>query len=148
MPRFHWMCVPHLYKTCHRLLAFSAISHINFGDIVKYIFVLILVLSTHVTSAAAFSRSDLVIKTWHPASTNRIHSPSYNGNTRVYFETNGAWGSSSCRVDSADIRLEDTHILSSMLAAFIAGKSMRVEVNDALPTLSEVCKITAVFISR
>jgi hypothetical protein len=35
-----------------------------------------------------------------------------------------------------------------MLAAFMADKTMKVEVDDALPKLSGVCKITAVYINK
>lgn len=114
----------------------------------KYITIAALVFFSQSSFSAPYDRSGLTIKTWHPASSNRVHSPSYNGNTRVYFDTSAAWGTSSCREDSADIPIEDAHIISSMLAAFMAGKTMKVEVNDALPKLSGVCKITAIYINK
>lgn len=112
----------------------------------KYIAIFVLIFCSQSTLSAPFERGELTIRAWHPSSNNRAHAPSYNGITRVYFNTKGAWGTSNCRDDSGDIPVEDTHIISTMLAAFMAGKTMRVEVNDALPKLSGVCKITAVHI--
>jgi hypothetical protein len=114
----------------------------------KYIVIVALFFCSQSSFSAPFHRSGLTIKTWHPASSNRVDSPSYSGNTRVYFDNSAAWGTSGCREDSADISIEDTHIISTMLAAFMAGKTMKVEVSDAIPKLSGVCKITAVFINK
>ena len=114
----------------------------------KYIAVLFLIFCSQSLLSEPFERTQLTIKTWHPASNNRVNSPSYNGNTRIYFDESSAWETSSCRGDSADISIEDTHIISTMLAAFMADKAMKVEVDDALPKLSGVCKITAVYINK
>ncbi|WP_104398447.1 hypothetical protein [Vibrio penaeicida] len=97
--------------------------------------------------SAVGQRDNLVIKTWHPSAGSRPHVVQYNGLTRVYFSTKGAWGNANCRDDSADIVKEDTHLISSMLAAFMAGKRVSVEVNDTLPRVNGVCKITAAFIN-
>ncbi|KAB0468683.1 hypothetical protein F7Q91_22835 [Vibrio chagasii] len=100
------------------------------------------------TFAQDVIRDNLTISKWHPSSSARLHAPEYNGLTRVYFTEKGPWGSTSCRNDAADIRSEDTHILSAMLAAFMANKTVSIEVNSDLPVVNNVCKMTAAFINN
>ncbi|KUI97860.1 hypothetical protein [Vibrio sp. MEBiC08052] len=113
----------------------------------KIVFISILLLSFS-AAAKVGQRNELTILQWHPSSTSRISNPEYNGLTRVYFFTKGAWGGTACRNDAADIKAEDTHLLSAMLAAFMAGKKVSIEVDDSLPKVDNVCKITAAFINN
>ncbi|EKF9488652.1 hypothetical protein ACUULL_003613 [Vibrio cholerae] len=113
----------------------------------KTIFLIVLFLSFSV-EAKVGQRNDLTILQWHPSSSSRIHSPQYNGLTRVYFSEKSEWGSTSCRNDAADIKAEDTHLLSAMLAAFMSNKKVSIEVNDDLSKVDNVCKVTAAFITR
>ena len=117
----------------------------------KFVYSLVLIVVTSFSAqvyAVKADRSGLKIKTWHPSSTERSAGSSYNGVTRLYFDKTGAWGSTTCRQDAADIMFEDTHLLSSMLAAFVADKTVKVEINDDYARRDNVCKISAVFISR
>lgn len=94
------------------------------------------------------TRDNLVVKQLHPSSNNRLGAPEYNGLTRVYFEAEGDWGNTDCRKDAADVMEDDKNISSHILAAFMADKEMMVEVNDALPRVSGVCKVTAIFVKK
>ena len=75
----------------------------------------------------------------------RVHCPDCSGLTRVYVEP-GLWGNSNCRQDAADLFKEDDHIYSLLLAAWVANKTVTIEVNDSVKPLGDVCKITAIFV--
>ena len=94
--------------------------------------------------AAPINR-DVTITEIHPMSVNRTHCPACSGITRVYVNV-AAWGSSDCRQDAADLLKEDDHIYSTLLAAWLANKAVKIEVNDTVKPLDEVCKITAIWV--
>jgi hypothetical protein len=114
----------------------------------KYLFSFIFIFSCHAAYASSATRENLEIDRFHPMSLNRPAGPGNQGASRVYFTTSGAWGGTNCRIDSADIQVNDTHILSSLLMAFAAGKTMTIEVDDTLEASGSVCKITAAYINR
>lgn len=118
------------------------------GSVMKYI-VLILSLSfINICNAASSTREDLVIDRLHPMSLNRPAATGNQGASRLYFTTLATWPGTDCRTDSADIQAADSHILSSLLMAFAAGKTMTIEVDDSLDKSGTVCKITAAFINK
>jgi hypothetical protein len=88
---------------------------------------------------------DITIASFHPMSVDRSHCPSCSGITRIYVN-NASWGSTDCRSDAADLFKEDEHILSLLMTAWIAGKAVKLEVNDQVKPIDTVCKITAAFI--
>lgn len=65
--------------------------------------------------------------------------------TRVYVQS-AAWGDTDCRHDSADLKKEDTHLLSILLFAISVGKSITIEVSDAHKPFGTVCQITSLFV--
>lgn len=135
---------------CHYILSRYAkvITKGHFETNMKHLFTFLIFSLSVSAYADVVSRDNLELTTWHPSSVDRHHAPSYNGVIRVYFKTSAPWGNTNCRQDAADIRSDDQVIISSMLAAFMANKKVKVEVNNSLPTLSDVCKVTAVFIKN
>ncbi len=97
--------------------------------------------------AKPVDRTDLTIVNVHPMALERTHCPKCSGLTRVYVNR-GAWGDTNCRTDAGDLFKEDDHILSVLLFAWATGKKVRIEVNDQVKPLDEVCKITAVYVSN
>lgn len=91
-----------------------------------------------------YSRS-AVIREFHPMSLSRTHCDSCSGITRIYVNS-AAWGTSSCRGDAADLMKEDDHILSFLLAGWISGKTVKIEVNDQDQPIDQVCKVTAAWV--
>jgi hypothetical protein len=119
------------------------------GDKMKYL----KLISTSIFciySAVALSKPvyrDVTITSFHPMSVDRTHCPTCSGFTRVYVNKSN-WGDTNCRNDAADLHKDDEHILSLLLSAWIAGKSVKIEVNDQSIPIGGVCKITAAWISN
>ncbi|WNO07956.1 hypothetical protein [Teredinibacter sp. KSP-S5-2] len=105
----------------------------------------VLLFFTSLTVIAKPVVRDVVIERIHPMAMDRTHCPSCSGITRIYVN-NVAWGDTACRGDAADLLKEDEHILSILLAAWISGKSIQLEVNDSVTPIAPVCKITAAYI--
>lgn len=100
-----------------------------------------LIVISNLAFAAPYSR-DVTIESLHPMAVDRVHCASCSGVTRVYVNS-ASWGDSNCRTDAADLAFEDTHILSILMAAWVAGKKVKIEVNDTEKPVDQVCRITA-----
>ena len=96
--------------------------------------------------AKPISRQNLKIVNVHPMAVDRTHCAKCSGITRVYVNK-GAGGNSNCRVDAGDLYKEDDHMLSILLMAWATGKKIRIEVNDEVKPIDQVCKITALFVT-
>ena len=111
---------------------------------VKLIFLAVVTLCS-VSAVAEPILRDVQIERIHPMAVDRTHCPTCSGVTRIYVNK-AAWGNSNCRNDAGDLLKEDDHLLSILLTAWIAGKSVKLEVNDQAIPIGDVCKITAAFI--
>ena len=109
-----------------------------------YIFACLFSLFVTIDSTAASAVRQVTVTSLHPIANERPHSAGTNL-TRVYVNS-GAWGKTSCRTDAADLKKEDSHILSQLLWAISSKKSIKIEVNDTLRPFDTVCQITALFI--
>ena len=112
---------------------------------IKYAVFVVAILIAGLSYAKPVDRGGLSIQRIHPMAVDRTHCASCSGITRIYVN-GGAWGDTSCRVDAGDLFKEDDHILSVLLLASATGKEIRIEVNDEVQPIDEVCKITAVYV--
>ena len=98
-----------------------------------------------ICNAAPYTRNDLTITNMHPMAMDRVHCSQCSGITRIYVNS-GSWGVSNCRADAGDLLKEDDHILAILMMGWVVGKKVRIEVDDTVKPLDEVCKITAVYV--
>src|SRR5687768_17443975 len=63
---------------------------------------------------------------------------------RVYFNA-VTWGGPNCRIDAADIALEDWHVYSTIMSGWRDGRSITLYVDDAVHLVAGdvTCRITA-----
>lgn len=110
----------------------------------KLLLLVFSLLFVNLAFAQPISRQVEIVK-FHPMAVERTHCPECSGITRLYVNQ-APWEDSDCRDDAADLLKEDTHLLSILLTAWTTGKSVSLEVNDEVKTLSGVCKITAAYV--
>lgn len=69
--------------------------------------------------------------------------------SRVYFAPN-AWGSTTCRQDAADVRVDDWQIFSVLMTAWKENRPITIVVDDALRLDSSdtVCQVVVAYIDR
>jgi hypothetical protein len=60
----------------------------------------------------------------------------------------GNWGSSDCRTTAADIIPEDTHLHAAALAAIMAGKTVRINIDSTVKPFDDVCKVDSIQIKK
>ena len=116
----------------------------------KNVFLFLAIIGTGVmpaiVSAQEVNRMNLTIDRIHPISGERAGATNSQNLTRVYVNP-GAWGSSDCRTDAADLKKEDTHTLSVLLTAFALNRSVDIYVDSTSKPWGRVCQITAVTIN-
>ena len=95
--------------------------------------------------AAEFSRT-FIIHHVAGVSTSRPAYPGAQSVFRIYAPSLQAWGNSSCRADSADLAMDDYHMLPIVLRAWKDGLTVTVvvESNVRIDTTDTVCKIVAI----
>jgi len=111
----------------------------------KNTLLILLLLASSYSWSKPVDRKNLSISNIHPMAVDRTHCRKCSGITRIYVNK-GPWGDTNCREDAGDLYKEDDHILSTILFAWDSGKKIRIEVNDQVRPIDEVCKITAVYI--
>jgi len=114
----------------------------------KRIFACLALLAICIGAYAQTGKRVVTISKFHPISENRPAAPASQNLIRVYVNS-GDWGNTDCRRDAADLLESDTHLLSILLAAWIAGKTIAIEVDERSRPWSgdTVCQITALDIS-
>lgn len=103
---------------------------------------LLCLLGLSVVAHSAPATRSVVITKVHPMAVNRLHCPTCSGYTRIYVQS-APWGNTTCRTDAADLAKEDSHLLSVLMTAWVTGKQVVIEVNDASRPIDEVCRVTA-----
>lgn len=98
-------------------------------------------------AADEFSRQITVVR----VATTSISRPSYPGTQsifRVYAASVGSWGSSNCRVDAADLSLDDWHMYGVLMRAWKESLPVNVTVESSIriDTTDTVCKIVSVLV--
>lgn len=96
-------------------------------------------------SAAEYTRT-LTISKIAGVSTSRPGYPPAQSVIRVFATVTGAWGSSTCRNDSADVSMEDWHIYGIVMKAWKEQIPLQVtiESTERIDGTDTVCKIVAV----
>ena len=94
----------------------------------------------HTVSAEEVRRDVTIVKVTPMAHARPVQTAS-QGITRIYVN-DASWGSTTCRTDAADLKNEDSHILSMFMAAWFAGKSIRINVDSNLRPIDTTCQIT------
>lgn len=96
-------------------------------------------------SAAEFTRT-ITIARIAGVSTSRPSNPSAQSVIRVFATAGGAWGSSTCRPDAADVSMDDWHIYAIVMRAWKDAMPLQVvvESTQVIDTGDSVCKIVAV----
>lgn len=112
---------------------------------IRFLAMVVLIMVASEVFSAPVDRETSIVKI-HPMSLDRPHCPACSGITRVYVNV-APWGNSDCRQDAGDLLKEDDHIYSLLLAAWVANKSVRIEVNNSVKPLDDVCKITAIYVN-
>ena len=97
------------------------------------------------SNAAEFSRT-FIIHHVAGVSTDRPAFPGAQSVFRIYSQSPQSWGSSTCRADSADLSMDDYHMLPIVLRAWKQGLQVTVVVESTLriDTTDTVCKIVAI----
>ena len=71
----------------------------------------------------------------------RPNQPNSTNLTRVYFKNNTGWDSNKCRNSAADLSKDDEHLMSILLFAWAAKKTLVVGVDDRLKPYDDACQI-------
>jgi hypothetical protein len=79
-----------------------------------------------------------------PITGNRIVETGSRNTIRVYVNA-GAWPGSACRETAFDIRKEDSHIYSALLASLASGWKISVAVDDNLKPNDDVCQAISIY---
>lgn len=95
-------------------------------------------------SAAEFSRQITITR----AAGVSVSRPAYPGAQsvfRVYSASLGGWGTSNCRMDAADVSMEDWHLYGVLMRAWKDSLPVYVTVESTirLDSTDTVCKIVA-----
>lgn len=96
-------------------------------------------------SAAEFTRT-LTIHHMAAVSTSRPSGPQSQSVIRIFASAAASWGSSTCRVDSADVSMDDWHIFALAMKAWKEQLSVSVviESTQLIDTADTVCKVVAI----
>lgn len=96
-------------------------------------------------SAAEASRQ-IVIARVAAVSVSRPAYPGSQSVFRIYAASQGSWGSSDCRVDAADVSLDDWHLYGVVMRAWKESLQVQVTVKSSIriDTTDTVCKVVAV----
>jgi len=118
-------------------------------------FALLLLVCTF--SAATFAetsvRASLRITSIHPITTERPSNPDYEGMIRLYIKDKNygvstEWDTPSpCRTDAVDVYKDQQHVLDVLIVAWEKQIRVQMEVDDSLPKLDNVCRLTAAWAS-
>jgi len=98
-------------------------------------------------NAIEVTRSNVQVQKIVPIATDRPASPAVQGTIRVYLNS-GAWGSTSCRTDAADLQKVDSHLLGTLLSGISLRKTIDIVVESNLrPDGGEVCQAIAIILN-
>ena len=104
-----------------------------------------LLLATVLTSSHAWSANSGVITRMGFSSSQSQWGASHSDVVQIEIE--GGFEKGDCHNNFAAVRKDETHLVSALLAAFISGKSIAVQVSGTDKYYSNRCVITDVFIN-
>ena len=112
---FYQNCKPYLNKQL-QLVNFYETNNIS-------IFIIVTLILHADTSKLGFKKTK--INTIHPMSLDRVRCPACSSYTRIYAKnSNSALGDTSCRVDAADIHIDDTNLLSILCSGLMTPDTL------------------------
>lgn len=116
------------------------------ANVLKVVMLFGAVLVNSTALATEYSRDVTVLKL-HPISASRPNGPSTQNLILIYVNP-AVWGSSNCRTDAADLRVEDWHLQSILLTAWKASMPIKIYVDDTLrpDTSDTLCQVTALLV--
>ncbi len=96
---------------------------------------------SQVVLAAEYKKDDVEITSIRPYSEAELEPSALANYIRIYMP-DATWGTPHCRGDAADLKKDDTHLLSVLLAAWASGKKIDMYIDDSIPRVqSTVCRL-------
>jgi hypothetical protein len=125
---------------------YHVMSHFKKESVMKAICVFLFAITVGFSSSFAIERNREAVSVtgFMPISSTRIVETGSRNTIRVYVNQ-GAWPGSSCRETAFDIRKEDSHIYSALLAALASGWKISVAVEDSQKPNDDVCQAVSLY---